>query len=342
MKEIKVIGIDLAKKIFQIHAVDGRGKKVFSRSVNRKNLVDFIANLPPCLIGMEACGGSNHWGRVFSTFGHDVKLIPPQYVKPYVKTNKNDAADAEAICEAVQRPNMRFVPIKAVWQQDIQTIHRVRSQLVQTKVSLENALHGLCSEYGIVLSKTESQFFSLLSELLSPEDSRLNDSVKSALAHLNQSLREIIARIQELTKQLKKIAEEREDCKRLQGVPGVGPLTSTAMVAAVGNGSQFKSGRQMSAWTGLVPRQFSSGGKTVLLGISKRGDSYLRSLLIHGARSALRYADDENPSRVNQWVLEKKRNRGVNRAAVALANKNVRAMWVLLTRGETYRHSYAV
>jgi transposase len=341
MGDISVLGIDLAKQTFQVHAADQLGKKIFNRAVKRGKLLELVAGLPTSLIGMEACGGAHFWAREFRKLGHQVRLIAPQFVKPFVKANKTDAADAEAICEAVQRPSMRFVPVKEIWQQDILSAHRIRSRWVAAKVALENEFHGLCAEYGIVLSKTDGKYLAQIAELISPENEAISISLKALFSEMLEELRSLLERIESVNQQLKRLVAGNEDCQRLMQVPGVGVITATALYASVGDPAQFKNGRQFSAWLGLVPKQHSSGGKPLLLGISKRGDAYLRGLLIHGARSVVRYVNRENPCRLNQWVLLKKETRGPNKAAVALANKNARAIWVILRTKQNYRFEYA-
>lgn len=336
MNEASVIGIDIAKSVFQLHGVDKTGHPVLRKQVKRANLMELVANLPQCLIAMEACGGSNHWAREFRKHGHEVRLIAPQFVKPYVKSNKNDANDAEAIAEAATKVNMRFVPIKEAWQQDIQCIHRVRQRLVRTRVTITNELHSLLLEYGVALPRSESQFFKGLALILDPASERLSASTKEVVSILVEEFEEIAAKISICERKLKSVARVNPLCQRLQTIPGVGLMTSTAVVAAAADPKLFKNGRQFSAWLGLVPKQHSSGGKSVLLGISKRGDSYIRSLLIHGGRAVLHAAKKKNDP-LSKWLLEKERTRGANKTAVALANKNARVIWALMSSGEEYR-----
>ena len=332
---IKVIGIDLAKNIFQIHGVDERGKVVLQKRVSRTKLAEVMANLPPCLVGMEACGGAHYWARKFISFGHTVKLMSPQYVKPYVKTNKNDA-DAEAICEAVSRPNMRFVPIKSEEQQDIQGLHRIRSRLVQERTALANQVRGLLQEYGIVISQGLSHLRKGLPDIITSSDKMLTSAGKELFADLYEQLITIEGRVHAYDARIHKLCRESEVCRRLIQVQGIGPLTATALVAAVGDAKVFKNGRQMAAWLGLVPRQCSSGGKQVLLGISKRGDRYLRSLLIHGARASMRHISHKLDA-VSKWLKELIQRRGHNKACVALANKNARILWALMAHDRQYK-----
>ncbi|MCK5814281.1 MAG: IS110 family transposase [Cocleimonas sp.] len=327
---IKVLGIDLAKNSFQLHGIDKEGKTIFKKKMTRKQLTLFIANLPPCLIGLEACGGSHHWVRTFTEFGHNVKMIAPQFVKPFVKSNKNDAIDAEAICEAVQRPSMRFVPSKSIAQQDIQSIHRIRSLLVSRRTAQSNQIRGLLMEYGIVIPKGINQVRKAIPILLEDAENRLTPLFREQLAELYDEMMHLDERVETMLKKLNVICSQNKDCQRLLTIPGVGLLTATALIAAIGDISVFKSGRELAAWLGLVPRQHSTGGKPTLLGISKRGDAYLRTLLIHGGRAVVRISHLYQDKR-NQWVEVLKKRRGENITAVAVANKNARIAWALLT-----------
>jgi len=338
---IKVVGIDLAKNTFHLHGVDGHGEIVMRKRLSRNKLMAFMANLPSCLIGMEACGGSHDWARKFRTMGHDVRLMSPQFVKPYVKSNKNDIADAEAICEAVQRPNMRFVPMKSIEQQDIQSLHRAREQAVKNRTAQSNQIRGLLMEYGIVLGKGIAKLRKSLPEILEDADNGLTPLFREALCDLNDELRRQGERISAYDAKIKVLSTQSDACQRLMTIPGIGSMTATALAASVGDAKVFKSGREMSAWLGLVPRQCSTGGKPKLLGISKRGDTYLRKLVIHGARSALRFADKKQDVR-SRWAVDVRSRRGQNIAAVALANKMVRSAWVLLSRSEAYKMAAAV
>ena len=295
----------------------------------------FIAQLPPCLIGIEACGGAHHWVRVLSEWGHTVKMIAPQFVKPYVKSNKNDAVDAEAICEAVQRPSMRFVPSKSIEQQDIQSVHRIRSLLVGRRTAQANQIRGLLMEYGIVIPQGISTLRKAIPDLLEDAENTLSSYFRELLRELYDEIVHFDERIETIELKLKVISEQNEDCQRLLTIPGVGLLTATALIAAIGDISVFKSGRELAAWIGLVPRQHSTGGKPTLLGISKRGDTYLRTLLIHGGRSVVRVAHKHQDKR-NQWIGEIKKRRGENISNVAVANKNARIAWALLTKKEDY------
>ncbi len=333
---IKVLGIDLAKKSFQLHGVDETGQVVLRKKLNRKQLTSFIAQTAPCLIGIEACGGAHHWMRVFKAFGHTIKMMAPQFVKPYVKSNKNDAVDAEAICEAVQRPNMRFVPEKSIEQQDIQSMHRIRSLLIARRTAQSNQIRGLLMEYGIILPVGISYIRKQLPMILETPNNGLSDLFRELLSELYEELVHLDSRVNMIETKLTNVSAQNENCLRLLTIPGIGVLTATALVAAVGNIDVFKNGREFAAWLGLVPRQHSTGGKAKLMGISKRGDTYLRMLLIHGGRSVVRIAHKYTDRR-SCWINELEQRRGKNISAVAVANKNARIAWALLSKKTTYQ-----
>jgi len=303
-----------------------------------KQLKTFIAQLPPCLIGIEACGGAHYWKRFFERCGHQTKMMAPQFVKPYVKSNKNDALDAEAICEAVQRPNMRFVPGKSIEQQDLQSLHRIRSQWVARRTAQGNQIRGLLQEYGIILPKGLNHVRKGIPDILADGENELSPLFRGMLNELYRELVHLDERIEAIKNQLESLAQQNKDCQRLLGIPGIGLLSATALIAAVGDVSVFANGRELAAWLGLVPRQHSTGGKNTLLGISKRGDSYLRSLLIHGGRSVVRTAN-KHEDRRSLWVSELTERRGKNCAAVAVANKNARTAWAILTHETEYKTS---
>jgi transposase len=334
--QVAIVGLDIAKHVFQLHGTDAAGKKVMSRKLRRQEVVPFFANLPDCVVGLEACGGAHYWARRLTAAGHRVRLMAPQFVKPFVKSNKNDANDAEAICEAVTRPSMRFVPAKSVEQQDIQLLHRVRSRLVGCRTQLANQVRGLLMEYGIVLPQHMGQLRRGLPEVLEDESNELTVLGRRLLASLHSELSELDEKIERIEKELQAVYGASEACQRIAAVEGIGLLTATAAVAAMSDGKVFDSGRQFAAWLGLVPRQHSSGGKTRLLGISKRGDTYLRTLFIHGARSVVYRACRKTDPR-SLWIADKKRRLGTTRACVAVANKNARIVWSLIARGEYYR-----
>lgn len=330
---ITTLGIDIAKNVFQLHGIDDKGRTILTKRLSRNKLSEFIAQLPSCLIGMEACGGANYWARKFTNFGHLVKLMSPQFVKPYVKSNKTDRNDAEAICEAVTRPTMRFVPIKEIAQQDIQCIHRVRSRLIQERTALVNQIRGLLAEYGIVIVKNIGNVRSMLPEIIEAADNELSFSGRELFNNLYLELQGKDAKIRLYDKKLDTISKENQVCKKLRTIDGIGVLTATAILAAVGNASVFKNGREMSAWLGLVPRQHSSGNKQKLLGISKRGDRYIRMLLVHGARAVIFRCKNKEDAK-SKWVAQLVARCGNNKAAVALANKNARILWAMLKAEE--------
>lgn len=332
---IKTLGIDIAKNIFQLHGVDEQGKVVLKKSICRDKLAEFIAKLPACLIGIESCGGSNYWGRKFKAYGHDVKLISPQFVKPYVKSNKNDEADAEAICEAVARPNMRYVAIKSVEQQDMQAIHRVRSRLVKQRTALVNQIRGLLAEYGIVVAQGIRHIRKQLAAIIDDTQNELSTLGRQLFNEQLCEFYEMDEKIEAYDKQIETLCSNNEICKRLVKLEGVGAITATAVVASIGDAKIFENGRGMSAFIGLVPKQYSSGGKSKLLGISKRGDRYLRCLLIHGARAVISSAKNL-PEKKAQWINNLVAKKGKNRTAVALANKNARVIWAIMAKEESY------
>lgn len=336
MKEISVMGIDLAKNIFQLHGVSEHGRVVLRRQLRRGELMRFMATVKPCLVGMESCGGANYWAREFQKLGHTVKLMAPQFVKPYRKSDKNDFNDAEAICEAVARPNMRFVPIKQIAQQDVQCLHRIRERMISNRTALVNSVRGFLAEYGIALPKQVNQIRKQLPVVLERGDNELTPMTRRMLGELYEELAWWDERIGRYDEQLKQISKQNEVCQRLLEIEGIGPITATALVASVSEPRAFKSGRQFAAFVGLVPRQNSSGGKTVLLGIHKRGDKYLRKLLVHGARAALRVMRNKSDGK-SVWVTRIMNTRGHNKACVALANKNARQIWAVMAKEESYR-----
>ena len=334
--EITTIGVDLAKNVFQVHGMNAHGKTVVRKRLSREKFLTFFANLPPCMVAMEACGSSNFWARRLKSVGHDARLISPQFVKPYVKTNKNDFNDAEAICEAATRPQMRFVPLKSIEQQDIQAVHRVRQLLVQQRTALVNQARGLLREYGVFIPAGISQFRGAIAGVLEDAENELTDLTRQLMADLYQRLLELDRQIADYDRHIARLSREQPVCQRMEKVEGVGVLTATALMATVGDAKVFKNGRQMSAWLGLVPRQHSSGEHNRLFGISKRGDTYVRSLLIHGARSVLLRCKHKTDQK-SRWLQRLIERRGFNRACVALANKNARTLWALMAHGDNYR-----
>jgi len=336
--KITTIGIDLAKEVFAIHGVDERGHAALRKQLKRGEMATFFVNLAPCLIGMEACGSAHHWARKLEEFGHTVKLMAPQFVKPYVKTNKNDAADAEAICEAVSRPNMRFVTKKTTEQQAILSVHRARQGFVKARTAQGNQIRGLLSEFGIVIPLGIKTISKRVPEILEDGENGLPGVMRHLIERLTDNLKEMDRQVNELEAQIQLWHRENALSRKLAEIPGLGPITASAIVATVGDAREFKNGRQLAAWLGLVPRQHSSGGKQNLLGISKRGDTYLRTLLIHGARAVIRFA--ENKAEPDSWIRKLMARRNKNVAAVALANKNARIIWALLAKDRMFRLDY--
>ena len=334
------IGLDIAKAVFQVHGVDSRGQTTLQKRLRRGQLIGFFANLPPALVGIEACGSAHHWARELCKLGHEVKLMPPQFVRAYVKTNKNDARDAEAICEAVRRPNMRFVAIKTVSQQELLMLHRVRQRLVIERTAKANQLRGLLAEFGIVLPQGLHRLRHLMPEILADAENGLSCRLRERFSHLFSHLRELDVSVIEWERQIVAWHRENPLSQRLEKIPGMGPLGASALVASIGDVRTFKNGRQLAAWLGLVPRQDSSGGKTRLLGISKRGDRYLRTLLILGAQAVLRQMQRHPARAAHSWLerLTARSHRHI--AAVALANKNARIVWALLAHEREYQADY--
>jgi len=339
--QIVRIGLDLAKYVFEVHGVDAYGRIVVRKSLRRGAVATFFANLPPCLVGMQASNGAHYWARVLSELGHQVRLISPQFVTPYVKSNKNDRNDAEAICEAVGRPTMRFVPPKSSEQLAIQAVHRIGSRLVANRVKLANQIRGLLSEHGIVTARNIPRLRRALADIAGTNDDELNGLVRVLVREVQVELIELDRRIVSYDRRIGELYRNSELCQRLGRIEGIGPVTATALVAAVGDRTCFKNGRQFAAWLGLVPRQRSSGGRTQLFGISKRGDRYLRTLLIHGARAALCKAGGKQDAR-SRWLNNLRRRRHHNVAAVALANKNARIVWALLAGDKFYEPERSV
>jgi len=337
--KIATVGIDLAKNVLQIHGVNENGKAVLKKQLKRNQVLEFFANMEQCLIGMEACGSAHHWARQLQALGHTVRLMSPQFVKPYVKTNKNDAADAEAICEAVTRPNMRFVPIKNAEQQAVLALHRARQGFVKARTAQGNQIRGLMGEYGLVVPKSLANLARQVPELIEDASNELPGSFRLLVQRLLDQLKDLHRQATEIEAQIIAWHRDHAISSKLAEVPGIGPITASAMVATIGDAKNFSSGRQLAAWLGLVPRQHSSGGKNVLLGISKRGDTYLRTMLIHGARSAVIAAQrKKNP--VDGWLGGLLARRCNNVAVVALANKNARIVWALLRHDRKFRFDY--
>jgi transposase len=336
---ITQIGIDLTKTVFQVHGVDAHGKNLLRKQLKRAQVAAFFAQLPPCLVGMEACGSAHFWARKLQQFGHTVRLIAPQFVKPYVKSNKNDATDAEAICEAVGRPHMRFVPIKNVDQQTLLGLHRARQGFVAARTAQANQIRGLLAEFGVVMPVGIYSIGNKLPEILEDAENGLSGMSRGLFARLLDHLRALDRQVKELEVQINAWHRDNTQSRRLQQIPGIGPLTASALVASVGDAKVFHNGRQFAAWLGLVPRQRSTGGKANLLNISKRGDTYLRTMLIHGARSVMLQLK-RRPERAKGWLVQLVARRNFNIATVALANKNARIVWALLAHGRDFQSGY--
>jgi transposase len=336
---ITTLGIDLAKNVFQVHGADSKGKTLIKKKLTRSQLLKFIANLPTCKIAMEACGGANYWARKFVEYGHEVKLISPQFVKPFVKGNKNDRNDAEAIVEAASRPNMRYVSPKTIAQQDLQSLLRLREACLQMRTKMSNQLRGLLTEYGMVFPKGMCHLRAELPSLFDREkDNGLTEGFKEMLEMHYDLLRSLEEKITAYNKKIVMLAKQNESCERIQKVEGIGPIAAVAIVFTMGNPNDFKNGRHFAAFLGLVPRQDSSGGRNRLLGITKHGDGYVRQLLVHGARSMLIYAGKKSDKR-SLWVNQLKWRAGANRTCVAVANKNARIVWALLKNNDDYRQT---
>lgn len=335
--KVTTVGIDLAKNVFQVHGVDQHGKTVLRKQIKRAQVAIFFANLPTCLIGMEACGSAHFWARKLHGLGHEVKLMAPQFVKPYVKTNKNDATDAEAICEAVTRPNMRFVPIKNVDQQTVLALHRARQGFVKARTAQSDQIRGLLAEFGIVVPQGLANVSAKVPDLIEDATIELPMPFRLLIQRLLDHLTELDRQVGELEVQIKAWHRDSELSRKLERIPGIGPITASALLATIGDAKCFENGRQLSAWMGLVPAQSSSGGKNNLLSISKRGDTYLRTLLIHGARSVVRVMQGKPGE---SWLHKLIGRRNANVVAVALANKNARIVWALLARDRDYEPDY--
>ncbi|MGH9524719.1 MAG: IS110 family transposase [Terriglobales bacterium] len=336
--QIASIGIDLGKTTFHLVALDKRTKVVIRQKFSRRQLLAYTANLPNSLIGIEACSGAHFIGAALRDQGHDVRLIPAQFVKPFLKSNKNDFLDAEAIAEAVARQNMRFVPIKTDDQLDLQALHRVRDRLVHHRTALINQIRGFLLERGITFAKGPANLRNQMPAILEDANENLTPRMRSVLDHLWQEWKALNAEIESISDQIDAIAAEDAACRRLRGIPGVGPLVATATVAAIGNGAAFRKGREFAAWLGLIPRQHSTGGKARLLGISKRGSIYLRRMFIHGARAMLLRVKYDT-GRLGQWAHALELRAPRNKVVVAVANKLARIAWAVLSSGNEYRNA---
>ncbi len=333
---IHTLGVDLAKNVFQLHGVDRSGTVVLKRRVMRDGLMPVIAQLPACTIAVEACTGAFYWQRRFEEHGHTVKIISPQYVKPFVRRQKNDGNDAEAICTAARQPHMRFVPRKSIEQQDIQTLHRARQRLVNHRTAVVCQIRGLLLDRGIAIGVSITRARRTIPEILSSPQPELTDLAREAIGELYDLFCDLDRRIRSFDQKIERVFRASEPCQRIARIKGVGPKTATALVAAIGDGSEFQNGRHLAAWLGLVPRQHSSGDRHVLMGISKRGSQPLRAMIVHGARAVVRTAPGKTDP-ANQWVNQLRERRGFNRATVAVANKTARVIWAVLRTGEPYR-----
>ena len=326
---VTTIGIDLAKTVFSIHGTNQHGKVVVRKRLNRPKLLAFFAQLPPCLIGMEACSGAHYWARELSRLGHDARIIAPRFVAPYRKSSKNDDNDAEAICEAVSRPNMRFVPIKTEDQQAVLCLHRIRRGLTKERTAQINQIRGLLAEFGLIIPQGRYHARHRIPEILEDAENGLPMLARRLLNNINQRILQLDEEILAYDREIQAMARRDEQAKRLMAIPGIGPQTATAILASAPDPKQFKSGRHFAAWLGLVPRQYSTGGKPRLGRITKRGDKYLRTLLIHGTRAVIAKLADKH-DQLSEWAKGLVERRGYKRAAVALAAKNARIIWALL------------
>jgi len=336
MQEITTIGLDIAKSVFQVHGIDASGAVIVCRQLRRSQVLPFFRKLPGCVIGVEACATAHHWGRELVALGHEVKLMPARYVKPYVKRNKNDAADAEAICEAVTRPTMRFVAVKTREQQSVLMLHRTRQLFVRQRTALINAIRAHMAEFGIVAGIGRNGVEKLLELITRGEDDRIPPTGRACLMALAAQLVLVKRQILEADRRVLAWHRTSKTSKRLEAIPGVGPLIATALVASISDPTVFRSGRDLSAWIGLVPKQSSTGGKERLGSISKAGNRYLRSLLVVGALSVIRRAKQLGYTR-HPWLVRLMERRSVKIAAIALANKIARIAWAMMARNESYR-----
>jgi len=336
MQEITTIGLDIAKSVFQVHGIDASGGVIVRRQLRRRQVLPFFGKLPACVIGIEACATAHHWGRELAALGHEVRLMPPRYVKPYVKRGKNDAADAEAICEAVTRPTMRFVAVKSPEQQSVLMLHRTRALFVRQRTQLINAIRAHLAEFGIVTGIGRNGVEKLLELIAKGGDERIPPQARACLMALTAQLELVKRQILDADRWVLAWHRSDELSRRLEAIPGVGPLIATALVSSVPDPHAFRSGRDLSAWIGLVPKQNSTGGKERLGSISKAGNRYLRSLLVVGALSVIRRAKQVGTT-CHPWLVRLMERRSVKIAAVALANKIARIAWAMMARNESYR-----
>ncbi len=333
---IDVLGIDLAKNVFQLHGVDRKGNPIFKRRLMRGQLLPVLAGLDSCTIAIEACTGAFFWARKFEEIGHKVKVIAPQYVKPFVRRQKNDGNDAEAICTAARQPHIPYVPKKTVEQQDVQALHRARQRMVNHRTAVVSQIRGLLLDRGIGFAQSIGRARRTIPEILSDKSNALTVMARETIGELWDLFCDLDRRVEIFDQKIEALFKANATCQRLARIRGVGPKTATAIVAAVGEGLEFKNGRHLAAWLGLVPRQHSSGERQVMMGISKRGDQHLRTLLVHGARSVVRTATKKTDA-MSMWINQLLERRGFNRTTVAVANKNARIIWAVLRTGEAYR-----
>ena len=333
---IETLGIDIAKTVFQLHGVNRNGRVILKRRVMRDQLIAVLAQIDPCIVVVEACTGAFFWARKFEALGHQVKLISPQYVKPFVRRQKNDGNDAEAICTAARQPHIPLVPKKSLEQQDIQALHRARQRMVNHRTAVVSQIRGLLLDRGIAIAKSITRARRAIPDILADCENDLTALAREAINELYDLFHDLDRRIRVFDQKIDRVFRDSPTCQRIAKIKGVGPKTATAVVAAIGDGAEFKNGRHLAAWVGLVPRQFSSGERKVLMGISKRGNQHLRTLLVHGARAVVRTAPNKT-DHANQWVNQLRERRGFNRATVAVANKNARIIWAVLRTGEAYR-----
>lgn len=335
------IGLDIAKSVFHLVWMNRTGKVLKRKQLSRKQVAEYFANLEISTVVMEACGSTHYWSRVITRCGHEVKAIAPQFITAYRKGNKNDYNDAEAIAEASQRENMRFVPLKSLEQQDIQMLHRIRERLIKNRTALSNQIRGLLAEYGLVMPKGVNHLKAQLPSFLEDATNELSTSTRRYFLRLSEELDELSVQIKSVDREVQVINKQNEVCQRLSTMTGIGPIVATAFYAGIGDGKAFKSGRHVAAWLGLVPKQHSTGGKSVLLGISKRGNTYLRTQLINGARAALRHCENKT-DQVSIWARQLKERSNYNNATVALANKMARMAWAMLHHQEDYKFKSAI
>jgi len=333
---IDILGIDLAKNVFQLHGADRKGNLVLKKRVMREQLLMVLGGIEPCTIAIEACTGAFCWARQFEEMGHTVKIIAPQYVKPFVRRQKNDGNDAEAICTAARQPHIPLVLKKSLEQQDVQAIHRARQRLVNHRTAVVSQIRGLLLDRGIAFAKSITRARRMIPEILLDKSNTLTVMARETIGELWDLFCDLDRRVEIFNQKIETVFKTNQTCQRLARIKGVGPKTATAIVAAVGEGAEFKNGRHLAAWLGLVPRQHSSGDRQVMMGISKRGDQHLRSLLVHGARSVVRTATKKDDA-MNRWINQLLERRGFNRTTVAVANKNARIIWAVLRTGEAYR-----